>query len=161
GSRCSSRISPGERWRPPARPPPSRRPAPRPRCRPEEPADTRGTFPPGPALVVSRGMPKGVDRKVYLDPRETRLVEDVRRGLSRLRAGASSADVFKALRPCVGAEAGLLSILRPGALDAMVNHVVGLHPAVVDSWLGMTSELRRRILAPIIDVKPGGLRRES
>lgn len=98
---------------------------------------------------------------MHLDPGESRRVEVASRTLDGLPANASVAEVFGAIRPCVDAAAGLFTVIRPGAEDAMVSQPVGLPPEVFGSWLSMPPELLQRALAPVVSSKPGKLWRDS
>jgi len=111
--------------------------------------------------MVALGMVRGAAGGLRLDVREARLVEDASSVLAKVPVGALVADVFEAMRPCVPFAAGLLGILRPGALEAMVAYPVALPPPVLESWLGMPGELRARTLAPIFSSNPGEMRRDS
>lgn len=96
-----------------------------------------------------------------LHPEECRQVEIASRALKKLPVNAPASAVFDAIRPCVRAEAGLYSIIRPDALDALVSQSVGLAPDVFESWLCTPPEMLRVTLAPVVTSPAGRLWRDS
>lgn len=106
-------------------------------------------------------MPTAVDARTPLDPGEIRRVKATARVLSRLPSSAHPSALFDALRPCLPISAGLFSIIRPTAPDALVSHAVGLPQDVFESWLSTAPEQLARTLAPVIASPAGGLWRDS
>jgi hypothetical protein len=106
-------------------------------------------------------MPRGTQGGARLDSREVRQIEIASRALSRLPVGAPAAGVFDAIRACVPLAAGLFSVIRPSAPDAMITHAVRLPPEVFESWISTPPALLARTLAPVIRSGAGGLWRDS
>src|SRR4051812_40906044 len=98
---------------------------------------------------------------MHLDPGESRRIRAASRTLDLLPVNAPGSAVFDAIRPCVHVAAGLFSIIRPGADDALVSQPVQLPPAVFESWLRMPPELLQVTLTPLIASRPGTLWRDS
>lgn len=98
---------------------------------------------------------------MHLNPGESRRVKAASRMLDLLPANAPTSAVFDAIRPCVPVAAGLFSIIRPGADDALVSQPVGLPPGIFESWLRMPPDLLQVTLAPVVSSRAGRLWRDS
>lgn len=98
---------------------------------------------------------------MYVDPGESRQIKAASRALRLLPANAAVTALFDAIRPCVPAAAGLFSVIRPDATDALVSHPARLPPAIFESWLNMPPELVQATVAPVISSEPGRLWRDS
>src|SRR5262249_33700453 len=98
---------------------------------------------------------------MLLAPSERRRIKAVSHALNQLPAGASAAGIFHAIRPCIPWSAGLFSIIRPSAPDALVSHAVDVPPDVFESWLGTPRDQRARALAPLIKSRAGCLWSDS
>lgn len=111
--------------------------------------------------MVLSGMPYGEDGGVPLYGGEVHRVDAASRALAQLPTRASVAGVFESIQPCVPVVAGLLSVIRPRALDSMEIHPVCLPPEVSDSWLGTPHKQLVQTLSPVIRSKAGDLWRDS
>lgn len=96
-----------------------------------------------------------------LNPGESRRIKTASRALDLLPANAPISAVFDAIRLCVPVAAGLFSMIRPGANDALVSQPSRLPPEVFESWLRMPPHLLQVTLAPVLSFKPGRLWRDS
>ena len=106
-------------------------------------------------------MPPAARGTTPLDRREIRRIKATARVLSRLPSGSPPSALFDALRPCIPISAGLFSIIRPGAPDALISHAVGLPQDVFESWLSTAPEQLAQTLAPVVRSPVGGLWRDS
>jgi len=98
---------------------------------------------------------------MHLYPDESRQVEAAARSLDSVPVKAPASEVFKAIRLCVPAAAGLFSLIRPGADGALVSQPAGLPKAIFESWLRMPLDQLRITLTPVILSRVGRLRRDS
>ena len=96
-----------------------------------------------------------------MDPRERRQLKTASRTLDLLPVDAPTSAVFDAIRLCTPVAAGLVSVIRPGADDALVSQPWRLPPEVFESWLRMPPDLLQMTLAPVLSSEPGKLWRDS
>lgn len=98
---------------------------------------------------------------MHLNPRENRQLKAACRTLDLLPVDAPTSAVFDAIRLCVPVAAGLVSVIRPGADDALVSQPWQLPTEVFESWLRMPPDLLQMTLAPVLSSEPGKLWRDS
>lgn len=98
---------------------------------------------------------------MHLHPGESRRIKTASRELDLLPTNAPISALVDAIRPCVPFAAGLFSVIRPSASNALVSHPVGLPPEIFESWLSTPENLLQMALAPLVSSTPGTLQRDS
>lgn len=95
------------------------------------------------------------------DANERRALQLAQRALGMVPANGPALAVFEAIKSCVPVAAGMLSLLRMGAHDSMVNHGVRIPPELLDAWMSAPPEHLAHALGPILAAPPGALLRDA
>lgn len=87
---------------------------------------------------------------------DRKLLERVRRMLSKISVRGAPEDVFDALKLCAPIMGGLVGSIRAGA-GAAVSRVVKLPPDIFEGWASTPAAHLARMLSPLQDAPPGAL----
>lgn len=98
---------------------------------------------------------------MQFDPAKGRRIEAAAHALDLVPANAPASMIFEAIHPCVPAVAGLFSIIRPNAPEALVSQAIKLPPRTFAGWLQMPPEVLGATLAPLLTSEAGRLWRDS
>lgn len=96
-----------------------------------------------------------MDVRGTFDTHDRRALQTAYRALSLIPTRAPASAVFGAIAPCVPSVAGNLFVFRPGALDAMTSHNVGMPDDIVDAFMRAPPEQVEHALSTMVTSRPG------
>ncbi len=98
---------------------------------------------------------------MMIQPNEHKKVGEASQKLARIPSGAPASAIVEAIQPCVPRSVGLLNVVRPSAIEALVSQPAGIPSKVLEGWLLSPKAALASALLPLLLSSPGKLWRDS
>lgn len=98
---------------------------------------------------------------MMIHPNEHKKVEEASQKLALIPAGAPASAIVEAIQPCVPRSVGLLNVVRPRAIEALVSQPAGIPSKVLEGWLLSPKAALTSALLPLLSSAPGKVWRDS